>query len=182
MFLVFGCGGGYTSVQWFRAFALVTFKPTASRSGIEPRLTCMPDDQQSNFRILCVDDHADTLLAMSKLLEHRGYEVATACGYGDALRKAHQKRFDVLIADVGLPDGNGLDLLSELQSLYPIRGVVVSGYAMQKDVEQALTAGYAVHVPKPIDVSQLFQAIERLCRTGAGPVQESTSTDARPTV
>jgi CheY-like chemotaxis protein len=140
-------------------------------------------EEHPTFNVLCVDDHADTLVAMAKLLQQRGHAVTTARGYGDAMLRARRQRLDVLVADVGLPDGNGLELLSELQSLYPIPGIVVSGYAMPNDVDRALTAGYAMHLSKPIDVPQLFKAVERLGhqRVAAAAVATVRAGD-RPTV
>ena len=110
-------------------------------------------------RILYVEDHADTLDAFSRMLERHGHTVVTAQTFTAALELATAQKFDLLITDVGLPDGDGCDLLAKIRQLYPIRGIVISGYGMAKDVRRSDLAGYAIHLTKPVDREQLTNAV-----------------------
>lgn len=111
-------------------------------------------------KILLVDDHADTLVPPARLLLLQGYRVQTATSYGEALAAARQDRFDVLVSDLVLPDGCGLELLREIGSLYRLRGVAVTGYAHDYRQEQTRAAGYSAHLTKPIRLDQLLGALE----------------------
>ena len=68
------------------------------------------------MRILLVDDHEDTLEFMSRFLTLCGHEVATASNYREALSVGQMQEFDLVISDIGLPDGNGYELMHVLQT------------------------------------------------------------------
>ena len=74
--------------------------------------------------------------------------------------------FDLLITDLGLPDGSGHDLIGRLRAIRPIKGIVLSGYGMDSDVARSRTAGFAEHLTKPVQIALLLAAIDR---TGAEP-------------
>jgi signal transduction histidine kinase len=116
----------------------------------------------ADLRILLVEDHADTARTMTLLLRSMGYRVTTAGSVASALEAAASEKFDLLISDVGLPDGTGLDLMQQLQSRGPMRGIVLSGFGMEEDVRRSLEAGFSVHLTKPIDLQRLEAAIERV--------------------
>jgi DNA-binding NtrC family response regulator len=122
------------------------------------------DGKANTCSILFVDDHDDTREAMAKLLRLGGYEVETTCNCADTIAFARQRRFDLLIADLGLPDGSGLELLAQLREVYPINGIVVSGHGMLSDIDESNAAGFARHLTKPINVAELCAAIEDTCR------------------
>lgn len=113
-------------------------------------------------QILVVDDHEDTLYVTCRLLEGKGYHVFPAGSVRSASDVARHIFFDLLIADVQLPDGSGLDLLAQIRGTYPITGIVVSGHGRSADVERAITAGFAHHFVKPVDLDQMFSTIDRL--------------------
>ena len=69
--------------------------------------------------------------------------------------------FDLLISDVGLPDGNGMDLLRVLRTRHPIRGIAISGFGMDTDIGKSLEAGFAEHLVKPVKLEKLEAAIAR---------------------
>ncbi len=112
-------------------------------------------------RLLLVEDHPDTLRVMSKLLRAMGYTVETATNVADAVAKAAGGRFDLLISDIGLPDGTGLDIMRQIS---PIPAIAVSGFGMTDDVEKSAQAGFARHMVKPINLHDLKRAIESLLR------------------
>lgn len=116
---------------------------------------------QHSYRILLVDDHHDTSIALRNLLTKRGYIVSAARDMRSALETATQNEFDLLISDVGLPDGSGLELMAQLRAMSNIRGIAISGFGMNGDVEKSIQAGFLDHLVKPIDIERLEAAIER---------------------
>jgi signal transduction histidine kinase/anti-sigma regulatory factor (Ser/Thr protein kinase) len=113
-------------------------------------------------RILLVDDHQDTLEFMSRFLTLCGHKVATASNYGEALSIGQKQEFDLVISDIGLPDGNGYELMHVLQAQSPIKGIALSGYGMKADIDRSEAAGFSAHLTKPCDLSVLNSTIEKL--------------------
>lgn len=113
----------------------------------------------SAARILVVDDHADCASTLSLLLRRDGYVVHTEGSYRSALAAATQERFDLLISDIELRDGDGCDLLKQIQALYRIPGIAVSAYGAAADVKRCLDAGFRTHVIKPFAYSMLAAVI-----------------------
>lgn len=122
------------------------------------------DAPSRQLHILIVDDHADTSRVMQLLLERRGYRVRTASSLSSALEAAGADDYDLLISDIGLPDGSGLDLMRELRQSKPIVGVALSGFGMEEDIQKSIEAGFKEHLTKPINFKQLQEVIERLTR------------------
>jgi CheY-like chemotaxis protein len=114
------------------------------------------------LKILVVEDHSDTSRLMARLLEGNGHEVQTAEDVTSALAVAKRESFDLLISDIGLPDGTGHELMRQLQNIRPIKGIALSGYSSSDDVHEAKAAGFAAHVTKPVDFTKLQQLIEQL--------------------
>jgi CheY-like chemotaxis protein len=69
---------------------------------------------------------------------------------------------DLVISDMGLPDGSGLDLMRELSSRYGLRGVALSGFGRDSDIELSLAAGFSRHLTKPINVLLLRKTLLEL--------------------
>ncbi len=117
-------------------------------------------------RVLLVDDHEDTLRSMQMLLKRRGYHVDTADGVQAALDYASNGgRFDVLVSDVGLPDGSGMDLVRQLRAARgdaELRAIALSGYGMEEDIARSREAGFREHLTKPVDAGTLDAVIRRL--------------------
>src|SRR5215472_6677973 len=110
--------------------------------------------------LLLVEDHRDTADVLSLVLRKLNYDVTAANGYQSALDKARARRFDLLLTDIGLPDGDGCELLAELRKLYPIDGIAISGYGMPQDIERCLVAGFVTHLVKPVEIALLKDVIE----------------------
>ncbi|MEP7220994.1 MAG: response regulator, partial [Bacteroidota bacterium] len=115
------------------------------------------------IRVLLVEDHRDTREVMRMFLEQRGYQVRVAESMEAAIRQAAMP-FDLLISDIGLPDGSGLDLIRTLASRGPVRGIAVSGYGMEEDIRRSIEAGFAEHLTKPVKPARLEEAIRALTR------------------
>ena len=118
------------------------------------------------LHLLLVEDHEDTAEAMADLLRLMGHEVTVASTVAAALAAAGDghSRFDLVLSDLGLPDGSGHDLMRELTRLYGLRGIALSGYGMEEDVHRSREAGFLRHLTKPID----FQMLESAIRQAAG--------------
>ena len=114
------------------------------------------------LRILMVEDHGDTSRVMAKLLQGQGHEVRTADGVGTALAAAAEQEFDLLISDIRLPDGTGLELIKQLLASRPIKGIAVSGYSDDEDIRRSHDAGFSAHVTKPIDFQKLQILIKQI--------------------
>ncbi|MFP5286118.1 MAG: response regulator, partial [Thermoanaerobaculia bacterium] len=130
----------------------------------EPSRPPAPPDAEakaaaSPLRLLLVEDHADTAAAMADLLRALGHEVTVAGSVGAALGAAEARggRFDLVVSDLGLPDGSGLDLMRELSGRYGLKGIALSGYGMEEDVQRSREAGFSKHLTKPVDL-QAFKA------------------------
>ncbi|MEN3368887.1 MAG: hypothetical protein V7609_1030 [Verrucomicrobiota bacterium] len=141
---------------------LLTIKTAElDEASVKPR----PFDAQTSpasLHILLVDDHLDTCAALERLLKLRGHSVIAAHSMRGALEIGGQDSFDLLISDVGLPDGNGMDLLRYLRAQQPIRGIAISGFGMDADIGKSLEAGFAEHLVKPVKLEKLEAAIARV--------------------
>ena len=116
-----------------------------------------------NRRILLVEDHASTRETVTKLLARRNYDVTPASSATAARALAAQQRFDFVVSDVGLPDGDGYQLMTELRALQPgLQGIAISGYGMEEDLQRSQSAGFATHLVKPITVTALERALAAL--------------------
>lgn len=113
-------------------------------------------------RILVVDDHRDTLRSMKLLLTRLGYQVLEAENMTDALRIADEEQFDILLSDIGLPDGSGLELMKHIRETRNVPALALSGFGMDEDVQRSRDAGFADHLTKPVSLDRLQSAIAAL--------------------
>jgi CheY-like chemotaxis protein len=116
----------------------------------------------SGCRILLVDDHADTLSVMSRLLRGVGHEVRVAETAAAAMGHLKMQAFDMLLIDLGLPDQDGRDLLRDARALCAAPAVALTGFGLDADLESCKAAGFARHLVKPIAFDALLGALEEL--------------------
>ena len=116
--------------------------------------------QRHAVRILLVEDHEDTNRSLTNLLRRRGYDVQSACNVQSARDLSANEKFDVLISDLGLPDGSGIDLMQALHSDRPLLGIALTGFGMEDDVRKSHDAGFKHHLVKPIDLNKLDLLIQ----------------------
>ena len=147
-------------------------QPAVKSKPSEP--VVMPD--QSGLRLLVVDDHRDTLETLQLLLKRRGYAVRTAGSIAQALQVAEEFEFDMLVSDIGLPDGRGTDLLQRLEkrSRHPFLAIAMSGFGTDEDLRSSHHAGFAQHLTKPVEFDILHEAIARLSSNLPKAVDESS--------
>jgi signal transduction histidine kinase len=110
-------------------------------------------------RILLVEDHKSTSNALSNLLTRRAHRVVAAATLAEARAAAEREDFDILISDIGLPDGTGYELMAELGSRRGLVGIALSGYGMPMDVSRSQAAGFTSHLVKPISIEMLDSAL-----------------------
>jgi CheY-like chemotaxis protein len=100
---------------------------------------------------------------MARLLRNAGYGVEHGEDLAAGLALFRRQPFDLIVSDVGLPDGSGLELLRQLREIQPdFTGVCLSGYGMEGDVAASRAAGFSEHLIKPVDLQQLQAAIRRV--------------------
>lgn len=121
--------------------------------------------------LLLVEDHADTAEAMAELLQSLGYRVTTAATVAAGLEAAERAggdggRIDLVVSDLGLPDGSGLDLMRLLSTRYGLRGIALSGYGMEDDLQKSREAGFEKHVTKPVSLQTLQAVLQETLGTG----------------
>jgi PAS domain S-box-containing protein len=133
--------------------------PTGLVPGTEPRSI-----QPAPLRLLVVEDHEPTLGAITRLLERDGHRVFTASSVREALSLAAAEPCELVISDLSLSDGTGYELMSEIRERYGWPGVALSGYGMEADVSRSSKAGFATHLVKPVDISQLRRAISEAAK------------------
>ena len=99
-------------------------------------------------------------MILARLLRRHGHEVLTASTVQSALSLASTQSFDLVITDIGLPDGNGIDLMRQLTKDYGLRGIALSGYGMAADRAKTQQAGFLAHLVKPINFDQLNHLLQ----------------------
>jgi len=136
----------------------------APRVGGESRSTAASpagEPRDRSLRILLVEDHPDTAEAMAELLRAMGHRITVAHSVAGGLAAAERQagQIDLVLSDLGLPDGSGMSLMRELHRRYEVKGIALSGYGMEQDVRESLEAGFERHLTKPIDPQVLQAAI-----------------------
>jgi CheY-like chemotaxis protein len=135
-------------------FLLARADPTGNRCNTLPVVTPL--------RVLLVEDHEPTIEVLRRLLTRAGHHVTAAMTVAGAVQAAQHKKFDLLISDLGLPDGTGFDLMQQLRSSYHLPGIALSGYGMNDDLRRSREAGFAAHLIKPVDFARLQEAVAEI--------------------
>src|SRR5439155_12676365 len=137
--------------------------PVCEKVDAQARLAVSPRAAHHRaMRVLLVEDHEDTKQSLTKLLRLRGYHVESASNVQSALDLIAQDQFDVLISDLGLPDGSGIDLIRRVQSDRPVLGIALTGFGMEEDIRKSREAGFKHHLVKPIDLNKLDSIIQEI--------------------
>lgn len=116
----------------------------------------------NSLRILVVEDHSDTLEALSRLLNHFGHEISTANDAQSALDMISSNEFDVVLCDIALPDGNGYDVITEAKRKRAVKAVALSAFAARDDIERGKKAGFDFHLAKPVDFHELRSVLGQI--------------------
>ncbi|HEY1084839.1 MAG TPA: ATP-binding protein, partial [Prosthecobacter sp.] len=140
---------------------------------IDAAKTAPPDAKPSangspSLRILIVEDHEATKTMMARLLKLGGHQVTLASTVGEAHASYLASVFDVVISDLGLPDGNGLDLMRQMQQVRPVQAIALSGYGMEDDVRRSREAGFFAHLIKPVSIVELRRLLDQMASSAGG--------------
>jgi len=127
----------------------------------------------SPLRILLVENHADTRTTLTMFLTVLGHEVRAAASIEEALALLAAQRPQVLLSDIGLPDGDGWELLERVPDRGSLFAIAMSGFGMAADRERSAAAGYRFHLVKPIALEQLEEALAAAAREVARPGQDA---------
>ena len=146
---------------------LLSMQTISPAEGLTVPLRTRDETLRQGLKILLVDDHQDTCAALEKLLVRRGYLVAATHSMRSAMETAVRNKFDLLISDVALPDGTGLELMMQLRAISNIPGIAISGFGNNGDIERSLQAGFCEHLIKPVKLDPLEAAIEQALQGAA---------------
>jgi len=132
-----------------------------------------------NLQLLVVDDDDDTREFLIALLEEEGAMVRSASSVAEALAALESSWPDVLLSDIGMPGADGYELIARVREMEELRGgmmpaIALTAYARESERQQALEAGFQMHLSKPVEVSQLIAGIANL----AGMLVDPEPTDS----
>ena len=136
--------------------------PSLKEGAVAPRPAKPAPKTTSKRKILIVEDHLDTALALTRLLKLKGHEVQTASTIQAARAAFQNGGIDLIICDIGLPDGTGYDLLKAIRAKSNIPAIALTGFGMSADIDRAMQAGFDSHLTKPVDISRLETAIAQV--------------------
>jgi PAS domain S-box-containing protein len=136
-----------------------------SPSPLTAMLTCPPELE--GLRVLVVEDEHDARDLMTSVLEGCFAKVTAVANVADALDSVRRDPPDVLVSDVGMPGQSGYDLIRKIRGLPPDQGgrtpaIALTAYARMEDRTRALVMGFDMHIPKPIEPSELLVVIAHL--------------------
>jgi PAS domain S-box-containing protein len=126
-----------------------------------------PHTARRRMHVLLVEDNEYTSSAMAQLLEIVGHTVSVAASVATATQMIRSTAFDLLISDIGLPDGSGLDIApvwTRCRDGKP--SIAITGYGMEEDVQRCLLAGFSAHLTKPVDFDRLEAMIDTVALPG----------------
>jgi CheY-like chemotaxis protein len=141
-------------------FRLELASVPASAQGARSTPPPLAPRQRRSLKILLVEDNRDTLHFLALILGQRGHVVRKAASMAQA-REELTGDLDLVISDIELPDGSGLDLMREMGGEIDVPGIAMSGFGSEEDLRLSLEAGFAIHLTKPIDIARLEAAIQQ---------------------
>jgi CheY-like chemotaxis protein len=121
-----------------------------------------PRHPRKRLRILLVEDHRDTQRTLSRLLTHFGHDVLVANSKQSALELLGSGEIDVLLCDVGLPDGSGYEVVSQARRKQPIKAIAITGFGTEEDFRRSKEAGFDSHLVKPVDLHELQTVLDQV--------------------
>src|SRR5690242_16268458 len=116
--------------------------------------------------VLIVDDDANTREALAALASHEGFTVATAGTIAEARIQLVRQRPDVVLMDLRLPDGSGIDLFDDLEDRASVETILITGHASVESAVEALRLGASDYLVKPVNVQRLKAVLARVPRNG----------------
>jgi CheY-like chemotaxis protein len=111
-----------------------------------------------------VEDHGDTRRTLARLLEHFGHDISVAESTQGAFQILNSKTLDVVLSDIGLPDGSGYDVISEAKRRQHVAGIALTGFGTEEDIEKSKKAGFDFHLTKPVDFHELRSVLAQVSK------------------
>ena len=119
--------------------------------------------RQSTKKILIVDDEENARIGLSKLLGQEGYEVASVCNGYEALEYLHNKKVNLIISDINMPEMNGLSFLREISRHYPSTHVImITAYGGVESYLEAMNLGAFEYIHKPVKLDELKSVMKKI--------------------
>ncbi|MGF6757950.1 response regulator [Paraburkholderia sp. GAS42] len=135
--------------------------PTAAKPAEPVMIEALAEPHpEGGLAILLIEDHLDTAEVMAQLVRGLGHEVTVVGRVADALAATQTEAFDLVVSDIGLPDGTGLDFIMAFREHSDVPAVALTGFGTDDDVRRCLAAGFTSHLTKPVNFTQLEQMIE----------------------
>lgn len=146
---------------WNRIGAALNLPPLQPLRMADRQASHSDGEKEHHARILLVEDHEATRSTLAQILKRRRHKVTIASSAREAMAIADKEHFDVVISDIGLPDGNGYDLFKKIHDKSPVvRGIALSGYGMENDLARSRNTGFRAHLIKPVKIEALERALE----------------------
>jgi PAS domain S-box-containing protein len=156
-----GCGSTFT-ISFPEAHAPARTSAQTAAPAAPPR------SDPSSLHVLVVEDHEDTARVLEKVLRQMGHEVEACSTVATACQKLQERQFDVILTDIGLPDGSGIDFIKAARGICQTPAVALTGYGTAEDIDKCLQAGFEEHLTKPIDIDRLQKALSRILAKRSG--------------
>jgi PAS domain S-box-containing protein len=135
--------------------------PTAAKPLSQPAAPAPEASRRdSSLTVLLIEDHVDTAEVMAQLIRGMSHDVTVVGRVDDALAATQSATYDLIVSDVGLPDGTGLDFIKAFREHSDVPAVALTGFGTDEDVRRCLAAGFTSHLTKPVNFAQLEQLIE----------------------
>ena len=151
--------------------------PTAEPPVEEPVVTTTSEEHPGGLlTILLIEDHVDTAEVMAQLIRGLGHDVTVVGCVADALAATRTGVFDLVVSDVGLPDGTGIDFIKAYREHSDVPAIALTGFGTDEDVRRCIAAGFNAHLTKPVNFSQLEQMIESTANLKAGETHAPAAT------
>jgi PAS domain S-box-containing protein len=139
-------------------------RPADPSAAGQPEAPAAAETGAPSRTILLVEDHQATRNALERLLKRRGFNVLSAGSVAEARAAAEASKVDFVISDIGLPDGNGFDLMAELEQRFHLKGIALTGFGTESDIAKSRKMGFVIHLTKPVGMPALDSAIAAMAR------------------
>jgi len=163
-----GVGQGATfTVKLPVSVALVPSGGTEARASLPPLLPVAPSARLDGLRVLVVDDDVDGLTLISAMLRHAGATVTFSRSAAEGFDHFTAAPPDVLISDIEMPGEDGYALIRRVRELAPglggrVPAIALTAYGRREDRLHAISAGFSMHVPKPVDPAEIVTLVASL--------------------
>lgn len=119
--------------------------------------------EQGKKRILVVDDEENARIGLSKLLEREGFEVESVANGYEALNYLNQRKVNVIVTDINMPEMNGITFLKELNKSFPDSNVImITAYGGVESYIEAMNLGAYEYINKPIKIEELKSILRKI--------------------